>query len=132
MWEKQLKILDKKFDEIAKTNPKNEAKEKMSLLYMERNIFRENAKVSGIHGTKEYFQVMQIYHSMTEKYVSLADQIETRDGVLESVLGTDENFSLDKENYPRLDDETIYHISPWSIKQWADFLPGLNEEFAKI
>ncbi len=132
MWEKQLKILDKKFDEIAKTNPKNEAKEKMSLLYMERNIFRENAKVSGIHGTKEYFQVMQIYHSMTEKYESLADQIETRDGVLESVLGTDENFSLDKENYPRLDDETIYHISPWSIKQWADFLPGLNEEFAKI
>jgi hypothetical protein len=69
---------------------------------------------------------------MTEKYVSLADQIETRDGVLESVLGTDENFSLDKENYPRLDDETIYHISPWSIKQWADFLPGLNEEFAKL
>ena len=132
MWEKQLKILDKKFDEIAKTNPKNEAKEKMSLLYMERNIFRENAKVSGIHGTKEYFQVMKIYHSMTEKYESLADQIETRDGVLESVLGTDENFSLDKENYPRLDDETIYHISPWSIKQWADFLPRLNEEFDKI
>ena len=132
IWESQLKILNKKFAEIAKTNPKNEAKEKMSLLYMERNIFRENAKVSGIHGTKEYFQVMKIYQSMAEKYESLADQIERKEGVLESVLGTDENFSLDKENYPRLDDETIYNIDPWSIKQWAGMLPGLNEDFARL
>ena len=101
-------------------------------LYMEKNIFRENAKVSGIHGTKEYFQVMKIYQSMAEKYESLADQIERKEGVLESVLGTDENFSLDKENYPRLDDETIYNIDPWSIKRWADMLPVLNEDFAQL
>jgi len=130
LWEKQLKILN---EEYANFDPVNEARAKARILYLVSGMFRQDASDNGLEGTKEYYQIMKIFGMMKSRYEDLADNIDYRDGVLTSVLGTDKNFALDKENYPRLMDDLSRTIGAWSIKEWKEnILPILNEKFTKF